>query len=85
MTNIMKEETFKIKEVDSSVNQPVITKVENIVGMFETIVATSGVPAAPSTAPKNLKDQIKIYHDDAVWKLYIWDTTGGVWKSVTIT
>jgi len=80
-----KEFKHKIEEIDSSVQQPVRTRISDIHGMFETIVATSGVPAAPSVAPRNFQSQIKIYHDDANWFLYIWDTTGGVWKYVALS
>ena len=80
----MKDPVNTIQEIDYNVTQPVQTDLRNVITMFETIVATGGVPAAPSTAPKNFRDQIKIYKNDAVWKLYIWDAQSGVWKNVTI-
>lgn len=53
--------------------------VRDLVDMFEV------VSAAPSSAPKRVGDQVKIYTNGATFRLYWYDQSAAVWHYVTAT
>ena len=62
--------------------------VKNIRSMFETINETSGTTKLDQRkiVPKTIYEQVFVYYDSTgpTWKLYIYDYSNKVWKSVTI-
>jgi len=51
----------------------------DIFGLFET------VSTAPSEAPTNVYQQVKIYVNGATYRLYLYDAVGHAWHYVALT
>lgn len=55
------------------------TRIDDLDGLFET------VSAAPTTVPKSIYDQIKIYVNGSTYRLYWYDNNANTWHYVTAT
>jgi len=51
----------------------------DIIGLFEV------VSAAPTGVPKDLFDQVKIYHNGTTYRLYWYDNVNHEWRYATGT
>ncbi len=68
---------------------PVLTEnpswIQDISGKIATSITSTETTLRKSKAPRNLYEQIFIDTSTGTKKLYIYDSTGAVWYSVTIT
>ncbi len=76
-----KEKEFKhnITPVDEGVQQPEQRRMQEILGMFQTVTA------APTVTPFNWQNQIQIYSSGGTFRIYIYDTASNAWKYATLT
>lgn len=52
---------------------------QDIFGTFDSMTS------APTIVPIGVFDQFKVVLSGGIYKLYVYDITNGIWKSVTIT
>ncbi len=87
----MKEEEIKkiinksIQEYDMKRNDYNLVQLQNIFGMVRTIDDATDLANIVAETPQNFYEQLLIDTSTATKKLYIYDTVGSVWYSVTIT
>lgn len=55
------------------------TRIDDLDGLFET------VDTAPTTVPKSIYDQVKIYVNGSTYRLYWYDNNANTWHYVTAT
>lgn len=68
-----------IEDLKTGVNNPHMELDTDIFGLFET------VSVAPTTIPKILFDQIKVYKNSTTLRLYVYDANNTAWRFVTLT
>lgn len=75
------ETDFKhtIEEIDNSVNEVPLNRLQNVWGMF-TVTNT-----VPISEPTNFQNQVKIYINGATHRLYVYETTTNTWIYATLT
>lgn len=56
----------------------------NIIDKIQTVTVAANLTAILAGKPRRISDQILIDTTTATKKLYIYDTAGDVWRSVTI-
>jgi len=87
----MKEEEIKkiinksIQEYDMKRNDYNLVQLQDIFGMVRTIDDATDLANIVAETPQNFYEQLLIDTSTATKKLYIYDTVGSVWYSVTIT
>lgn len=76
-----KNKDFKhdIEEVDSSVNPMPLNRIENILGMFQTVTT------APTATPTTFHNQIQIHINGGTLRLYVYDTVNNTWRYASLT
>jgi len=87
----MKEEEIKkiinksIQEYDMKRNDYNLVQLQDIFSMVRTIDDATDLANIVAETPQNFYEQLLIDTSTATKKLYIYDTVGSVWYSVTIT
>ena len=74
-----KEYKNEIEPIDDTINPMPKLNIPNAFNMFQTVTS------APTAVPTTWQNQIQIYSTGGVWRIYIWDNTGQVWKYATLT
>lgn len=60
-------------------------QVSNIIGIFQTVTDATVLTNILASTPSSFIDQIIIDTSTATKKLYVYDITGNVWRSCTIS
>jgi|TARA_R100001530_G_scaffold100538_1_gene69905 hypothetical protein len=79
----MIDEAIRQHEHEGSLSKQI--QIENIFGLIKTIDDTTDLANVVAETPRDLYEQIFIDTSTATKKLYIFDTVGSTWYSVTIT
>ena len=74
-----------IQEYNMKRNDYNLVQLQDIFGMVRTIDDATDLANIVAETPQNFYEQLLIDTSTATKKLYIYDTVGSVWYSVTIT
>jgi hypothetical protein len=79
----MIDDAIRQHEHEGSLSKQI--QIQNIFGLIKTVDTAADLTNILAETPRDFYEQILIDTSTATKKLYVYDTVGGTWYSVTIT